>query len=82
MSCYFTLFPVYLWAEVLDADAYAAFQEKGIFDPETSERIRKFVYSAGNKEAPDELFRKFRGRDPDIKYMLAQKGLLPVEAKV
>jgi peptidyl-dipeptidase Dcp len=69
---------VYLWAEVLDADAYAAFQETGnIFDPETAERLHKYVYSAGNKEAPDELFRKFRGRDPDIQYMLAKKGLVP-----
>ena len=73
---------MYLWAEVLDADAYGAFQEKGIFDPDTAERIRKYVYSAGNKEAPDELFRKFRGRDPDIKYMLEKKGLVPAEAQV
>ena len=48
---------VYLWAEVLDADAYAAFQETSIFDAETAERIRKYIYSAGNKDAPDELFR-------------------------
>lgn len=73
---------MYLWAEVLDADAYAAFQETSIFDPATSERIRKYVYSAGNKDAPDELFRKFRGRDPDIKYMLAKKGLVPEKAVV
>ncbi|KAG7347989.1 peptidyl-dipeptidase dcp [Nitzschia inconspicua] len=73
---------VYLWAEVLDADAYAAFQETSTFDPETAKRIQQYVYSAGNKEAPDELFRKFRGRDPDIKYMLAKKGLIPEEALV
>jgi len=67
---------VYLWAEVLDADAYAAFEEKGdIFDPEIAEKARKFIYSAGNTEAPDELFRKFRGRDPDISFMLKKKGL-------
>eukprot|EP00536_Pseudo-nitzschia_multiseries_P017264 jgi/Psemu1/264158/estExt_Genewise1Plus.C_14590002 len=64
----------YLWAEVLDADAYAAFKETGnVFDPETAERVRKYVYSAGNTDAPEELFRKFRGRDPDIKYMLKKK---------
>jgi len=69
---------VYLWAEVLDADVYAAFQETGnVFDPEMAERVRKFVYSAGNTVAPDELFRKFRGRDPDIKYMLEKKYLVP-----
>lgn len=67
---------VYLWAEVLDADAYAAFQETSIFDAKTAERVRRYIYSAGNKDAPDELFRKFRGRDPDIKYMLAKKGLV------
>ena len=68
---------VYLWAEVLDADAFAAFEETGdIFDPETSEKARKFIYSAGNTVAPDELFRRFRGRDPDISFMLKKKGLL------
>ena len=68
---------VYLWAEVLDADVYAAFKETGnVFDPEMAERVRKYVYSAGNTEAPDELFRKFRGRDPDIKYMLEKKCLV------
>jgi len=69
---------VYLWAEVLDADVYAAFQETGnVFDPEMAERVRKYVYSAGNTEAPDELFRKFRGRDPDIQYMLEKNSLVP-----
>ena len=68
---------VYLWAEVLDADAYEAFVETGnIFDPQTAEKARKFIYSAGNTEAPDELFRKFRGRDPDITFMLKKKGLI------
>mmetsp|Transcript_13916 Transcript_13916/g.38239 ORF Transcript_13916/g.38239 Transcript_13916/m.38239 type:complete len:291 (-) Transcript_13916:74-946(-) len=68
---------VYLWAEVLDADAFGAFKESGdIFDSETSEKARKFIYSAGNTVAPDELFRQFRGRDPDITYMLKKKGLM------
>ena len=68
---------VYLWAEVLDADVYAAFQETGnVFDPDMAERVRKYVYSAGNTEAPDELFRKFRGRDPEIQYMLEKKSLV------
>jgi len=68
---------VYLWAEVLDADAYGAFVEAGnIFDKETAEKARKFIYSAGNTMAPDELFRQFRGRDPDISYMLKKKGLV------
>ena len=68
---------VYLWAEVLDADAYGAFVEAGdIFDKDVAEKARKFIYAAGNTEAPDELFRKFRGRDPDISFMLKKKGLV------
>ena len=68
---------VYLWAEVLDADAFAAFEEaRDIFDPKTSAKARQFIYGAGNTQAPDELFRKFRGRDPDIDFMLKKKGLL------
>lgn len=67
---------VYLWAEVLDADVFAAFTESGnIFDEETALKARKFIYSSGNTVAPDELFRSFRGRDPDIKYVLEKKGL-------
>lgn len=67
---------VYLWAEVLDADAFGAFEEAGdIFDPVTAEKARKYIYSAGNTVAPDELFRQFRGRDPDITFMLKKKSL-------
>mmetsp|Transcript_43020 Transcript_43020/g.130976 ORF Transcript_43020/g.130976 Transcript_43020/m.130976 type:complete len:815 (-) Transcript_43020:154-2598(-) len=72
-SCYY----VYLWAEVLDADAFGAFEEApgGIFDPEVASMARRYIYGAGNTEAPDELFRKFRGRDPDVRFMLEKKGL-------
>jgi peptidyl-dipeptidase Dcp len=67
---------VYLWAEVLDADAFGAFQESGdIFDPEVAEMARKYIYSAGNTQDPEELFRLFRGRDPQIEYMLKKRGL-------
>jgi len=75
-SHYASGYYVYLWAEVLDADAFAAFKEAGdVFDKETAEKARKFIYSAGNTVAPDELFRSFRGRDPDINFMLEKKGL-------
>jgi peptidyl-dipeptidase Dcp len=68
---------VYLWAEVLDADCFAAFEEAGdIFDPETAAKAREYIYGAGNTVAPDELFRRFRGRDPDMNFMLKKKGLL------
>jgi peptidyl-dipeptidase Dcp len=61
----------------LDADAFAAFTETGnVFDPDTAERVKRFIYSSGNTDAPDELFRKFRGRDPDISFMLKKKGLV------
>lgn len=67
---------VYLWAEVLDADVFAAFKETGdIFDKATAERCKKYIYSSGNTVAPDELFRLFRGRDPKIEFMLEKKGL-------
>eukprot|EP00545_Synedropsis_sp_CCMP1620_P006969 CAMPEP_0119009146 /NCGR_PEP_ID=MMETSP1176-20130426/4170_1 /TAXON_ID=265551 /ORGANISM="Synedropsis recta cf, Strain CCMP1620" /LENGTH=696 /DNA_ID=CAMNT_0006961603 /DNA_START=107 /DNA_END=2197 /DNA_ORIENTATION=- len=68
---------VYLWAEVLDADAFAAFTETGdVFDATIAAKAKEFIYSSGNTDAPDELFRKFRGRDPDISFMLAKKGLI------
>ena len=73
-SSYAAGYYVYLWAEVLDADAFAAFKETGnCFDPETAAKARKFIYSSGNTVEPGELFRQFRGRDPDIKYMLEKK---------
>ena len=75
-SSYAAGYYVYLWAEVLDADVFAAFKETGdIFDKETAERCKKYIYSSGNTVAPDELFRLFRGRDPKIEYMLEKKGL-------
>jgi peptidyl-dipeptidase Dcp len=65
----------YLWAEVLDADGFAAFAEKGDpFDPETAARLEK-VYSAGDTREPIELYRAFRGRDPKIEPLLEQRGL-------
>ena len=76
-SHYASSYYVYLWAEVLDADVFAAFEEsaKGVFDPAVAAKARAHIYSQGNMVAPDELFRRFRGRDPDIKYMLKKKGL-------
>jgi len=69
---------VYLWAEVLDADAFACFKESGdIFDNSTAAACRQHIYSSGNSVDPAELFRRFRGRDPIIDYMLQKKGLAP-----
>jgi peptidyl-dipeptidase Dcp len=65
----------YLWAEVLEADGFAAFTEAGnVFDPELAARL-KDIYSAGDTHDPMKLYRAFRGRDPDIAALLEQRGL-------
>jgi len=67
---------VYMWAEVLDADGYDAFLEAGNpFDPAVAERLRQYVYSAGNTLEPGAAFRAFRGRDPKVEPMLTKRGL-------
>ena len=69
---------VYKWAEVLASDAFAAFKESGdVFNREVAVRCRRYIYSTGNTVAPHELFRRFRGRDPDATFMLRDRGLLP-----
>lgn len=68
---------MYLWAEVLDADAFDAFLEAGnVFDGNVAAKLLRFIYSAGNSQDPIELYRSFRGRDPVIEPMLKKKGLL------
>jgi len=75
-SSYAAGYYVYMWAQVLDNDIFAAFKETGnVFDTETAERCRKFIYSAGNTIPPQDLFRMFRGRDPEVKFMLENRGL-------
>jgi peptidyl-dipeptidase Dcp len=65
----------YLWAEVLDADGFAAFTEAGnAFDPALAARL-KAIYSAGDTRDPMELYRAFRGREPAIAALLQQRGL-------
>lgn len=66
----------YKWAEVLDADAFEAFKEKGIFDKDTGEKFKSFVLSRGGTEKPMELYVKFRGREPDANALLRRAGLL------
>lgn len=68
---------VYQWAEVLDADAFARFTEAGdCFDPTIAASLLKNIYSAGASRPPMDLFREFRGREPQIDAMLRKKGLL------
>jgi peptidyl-dipeptidase Dcp len=65
----------YLWAEVLDADGFEAFREAGdVFDPGLAARL-KDIYSAGDTRDPMELYRAFRGREPDIAALLKDRGL-------
>ena len=67
---------VYLWAEVLDADGYQAFTEAGDpFDPGVAARLLREIYASGATVDPAEAFRRFRGRDPQIGPMLAERGL-------
>jgi peptidyl-dipeptidase Dcp len=63
-SAYAAGYYVYMWAEVLDADGFDAFREAGNpFDPAVAERLRRYVYAAGNTLEPGAAFRAFRGRD-------------------
>ena len=67
----------YMWSEVLDADAFAAFQEAGdIFDPVTAEKLLRHVYSAGGKKEGSEAYRNFRGKLPSVDGLLRQRGLI------
>jgi peptidyl-dipeptidase Dcp len=66
----------YLWSEVLDADAFLAFEEKGnAFDPETAQRLRDYIYSAGNLRDPADAYKAFRGRLPTLDALLKKRGL-------
>ena len=65
----------YLWAEVLDKDAFELFMEKGIFDQETATSFRKNILEKGGSEEPMELYRRFRGADPDSGALLRGRGL-------
>jgi peptidyl-dipeptidase Dcp len=66
----------YKWAEVLDADAFELFLEKGVFDPETAASFQKNILSAGGSEHPSILYARFRGRDPRQEALLKRAGLL------
>ncbi len=65
----------YMWSEVLDADAFAAFEETGdIFDPATAKRLHDAVYAAGGRQDPAEAYKAFRGRLPTADALLRKRG--------
>ncbi len=66
----------YIWAELLDADAFAYFKEKGIFDPATAAAFKKNVLEAGGSEDEMILYKRFRGQEPQIDPLLKRKGFL------
>ena len=65
----------YKWAEVLEADAFSLFKEKGIFDRETASSFRTNILSKGDTEDPAVLYRRFRGRDPEPSALMEKLGL-------
>ncbi len=67
----------YTWAEVLDADAFAAFKETGdIFNPEKAQDFLENILTKGGADEPMKLYRQFRGQEPDIEPLLKRKGLM------
>jgi peptidyl-dipeptidase Dcp len=69
----------YKWAEVLDADAFSLFRERGIFDRETALSFRRTVLERGGSREPEELFRSFRGREPSIEPLIERSGFRKTE---
>jgi len=72
---YATGYYSYIWAQVLDADAFDAFKQNGIFDPKSAEAFRVNILEKGGTEDAMELYKKFRGAEPDIKALIKRKGL-------
>lgn len=70
----------YKWAEVLDADAFAHFKENGIFDRKTADAFRHNILEKGGTEAPDVIYKRFRGQDPTIDALLIRDGIKAPEA--
>jgi peptidyl-dipeptidase Dcp len=73
----------YMWSEVMDADAFGAFEEAGdIFDPATAKRLHDDIYSAGGSRDPEAAYIAFRGRRPEPEALLRRRGLVDVGGPV
>jgi peptidyl-dipeptidase Dcp len=73
----------YMWSEVLDADAFSAFEETGdIFDPATAKRLHQSIYAAGGLQEPAEAYKAFRGRLPTADALLRKRGFVAQDTKV
>jgi peptidyl-dipeptidase Dcp len=67
----------YMWSEVMDADAFGAFEEAGdIFDPAVARRLHDDIYSSGGSVDPEAAYVAFRGREPEPEALLRRRGLL------
>jgi peptidyl-dipeptidase Dcp len=67
----------YMWSEVMDADAFGAFEEAGnIFDPATAKRLHDDIYASGGSRDPEDAYVAFRGREPEPDALLRRRGLL------
>jgi peptidyl-dipeptidase Dcp len=76
MSGYAAGYYSYLWSEVMDADAFTAFEETGdVFHASTAKKLHEFIYSAGNRRDPHAAYVAFRGRPPKIDGLLKKRGL-------
>ena len=67
----------YMWSEVLDADAFSAFEETGdAFNGDMAQKLKTHIYAAGGSNDPEELYLAFRGRMPTAEAMMAKRGLV------
>ena len=66
----------YKWAEVLSADAYSLFEEKGVLDAESGQRFREEILAVGGSRPAAESFRAFRGREPSVDALLRHNGMI------
>ena len=72
---YASFYYCYIWAAVLEKDAYALFEQRGLFDTETAEKLLEHVYSKGNSKDSMDEYRKFRGSEPKVDALIEKRGL-------